>query len=86
MAVNQSYTHGVVENFIWAIEDANTPVFTIDLVQIVAFLTAQYGVERRIIYRDRLGVWDELVHEDGVFVDMTPMPRCFSFTPARMQH
>ena len=29
---------------------------------------------RRIIYRDTMGIWDELVHRDGRFLDFAPAP------------
>ena len=35
---------------------------------VVAAVAAEYP-GRRIIYRDTEGIWDELVHKNGTFVD-----------------
>jgi hypothetical protein len=46
-----------------------------DAARVVRWL-AEAGVlegPRRVLYRDTSGVWDELLHKDGRFVDFAPV-------------
>jgi uncharacterized protein involved in tellurium resistance len=54
---------------IWVIDlDDGAMSVTNDAEAVVAALVAQYG-DRRIMYRDTEGNWDELEHENGRFLD-----------------
>jgi len=50
---------------------------TNDAENVIKVLNKELGLEgRRVIYRDTMGYWDELIHEDGEFV-------CFGFLRKR---
>jgi len=57
----------VDEDIVW-IEDIGTDCCSVtnDAEAVVAALSAEYG-DRRIIYRDSMGAWDELQHRGPVF-------------------
>lgn len=44
---------------------------TNDAEAVVSEVAAEYP-ECRIVYRDTMGRWDELVHTDGIFEDFKP--------------
>lgn len=64
----------IAEGFVWIIDQDGPLSVTNDAEAVVADLFKTYG-DRRIIYRDTQGDWDELVHESGRFK---------SFAQARM--
>lgn len=42
-------------------------------------VTAMYGKKgHRIVYKDTMGQWDELIHENGMFKDFAPW---YGWTP-----
>lgn len=49
----------------------NVPSITNDADAVVAQLYARYG-KRRFLYQDTNGDWDELLHQDGKFIDFRP--------------
>lgn len=50
---------------------------TNDAEYVIAVLAGRYDLaKRRVIYRDTMGMWDELVHEHGCFKRF----RCFDLT------
>jgi len=63
---------GASTAFIW-IEDIGTDCRSVtnDAEAVVAALVADYG-DRRIIYKDSMGRWDELVHRGPVFTGYAP--------------
>lgn len=68
----------VAEDMVWIVDlDRGNRSVTNDAERVVAELAKQYG-ERRIIYRDSMGRWDELVHEAGRFTGYRPVPACFA--------
>ncbi len=44
---------------------------TNDAEQVVEFLYKQFG-DKQIFYKDTEGMWDELIHEKGVFKTFSP--------------
>lgn len=57
---------------IW-IEDTGRECLSVtnDAHAVVAELAAEYG-DRRIIYKDSMGAWDELKHDGAVFTGFAP--------------
>jgi hypothetical protein len=65
------YSVKLVRRDVIAIVDVDGSGITItnDAERVVAELAHLYGLrDRRVIYRDTLGKWDELLHREGVFV------------------
>lgn len=62
----------VGEDIVW-IEDIGTDCRSVtnDAEAVVAELAAEYG-DRRIIYKDSMGAWDELQHRGPVFTGFAP--------------
>ncbi len=62
----------VTDDFVW-VEDVGTSCRSVtnDAEAVVAELAAQYG-ERRIIYKDSMGEWDELKHNGATFTGFAP--------------
>lgn len=73
--------HQVTQDAVWIIDlDDGAMSVTNDADAVVAEVVATYG-DKRIIYRDSEGRWDELAHDAGVFRDfvllrgvLTPPP------------
>lgn len=54
--------------------DLGSVSVTNDAANVVATLDAQYGLSgKRILYRDSMGVWDELKHAGGRFAGYAPI-------------
>lgn len=42
---------------------------------VLALIKAQIELPEIVIYCDSMGVWDQIKHADGVFVEFAPLPR-----------
>lgn len=60
-----------VMRMIWIVDDDGPVSVTNDAKAIVAELYQRHG-SCRIIYRDTMGNWDELLHLNGTFYGFTP--------------
>lgn len=60
-------------------DNPEAPMMTVtnDAEAVCKVLYAEHG-NKRFVYRDTSGRWDELVHEAGVFKTYKPLPPCFS--------
>ncbi len=76
-----SRAHGRSSDFVIVGQDADC-VFLVDLntgglsltndaESVVRLIFNRYG-QKRIIYRDSEGRWDEMLHDKGVFIDYKP--------------
>jgi len=62
------------EQMVWLIDlDKGSMSVTNDAERVVASVNATWP-ERRIIYRDSMGQWGELMHEGGRFITFRPTP------------
>ena len=62
------------EETIWIVDlDDGGMSVTNDAESVVAQVVKEYG-DKRIIYRDSDGRWDELRHINGVFIGYAPAP------------
>lgn len=72
-----SYTVArVAPGFVFIVDQDKGRSVTNDAAGVVAELHAQFG-DARIIYRDTMGRWDELLHDGARFLDFAPLPPCF---------
>lgn len=58
--------HRVTPEIVFIVDLHGARSITNDAEAVTTAVFAQFG-PRRIIYRDTMGHWDELVHQDGVF-------------------
>lgn len=65
-AIFQGYTKGI---FYIADADDGGMSITNDAENVVAYYNNYLPPNTKIVYRDTMGNWDELVHENGVFKD-----------------
>jgi hypothetical protein len=63
--------HKETDDTIFIIDNDDGRTVTNDAERVVFELWNQYG-DRRIVYRDTMGNWDELVHDEGVFKRYAP--------------
>lgn len=56
---------------VWIVDDDGPKSVTNDAESVVHALYQRHGA-CRIIYRDTLGHWDELLHLDGIFQGFAP--------------
>lgn len=70
---NFSY-YNITDDTVYIIDESNGDTMTVtnDAENVVAFLNEQYP-NKRIVYCDTDGHWDELVHTNGNFVMFEPM-------------
>lgn len=62
----------VTDDTVWIADDNDGSLsVTNDAESVCRELHAFYG-DRRFVYRDTDGKWDELLHEQGVFKDFAP--------------
>jgi hypothetical protein len=68
------YVHRVTDDAVYIVdmaEEVGSMSVTNDAEAVVHNLNSEYG-NRRFIYRDTMGQWDELVHENGKFTSFRP--------------
>lgn len=63
----------VTDAFVALVDDDTGASVTNDATAVVAYLLSEYGTERRLIYRDSMGRWDELRHDGKRFVGFAPL-------------
>lgn len=61
----------VTEDTIFLVDRNRGMSVTNDAENVVAEVVDEYG-DKRVIYRDSMGQWDELVHTNGVFDGFAP--------------
>jgi hypothetical protein len=68
------YVQDVTEEAVFIVDlanECNTMSITNDAENVVANVAQAFG-NKRIVYKDTMGQWDELIHENGVFVRFAP--------------
>lgn len=68
------YVQDVTDEAVYIVDLANecqTMSVTNDAENVVANVAKSFG-NKRIVYQDTNGQWDELVHDNGVFVRFAP--------------
>lgn len=72
----------VADDFVFIIDcyedNPEAPMLTVtnDAEAVCQTLYAEHG-NKRYVYKDTMGRWDELVHKSGDFVGFKPLPPCF---------
>ena len=62
---------GQTEDTIYIVDTNGRVSVTNDAENVVSAVVMAYG-NRKIVYRDSLGEWGELIHTNGVFTDFGP--------------
>lgn len=66
--------YGVLKSqsdMVWIVDHDGARTITNDAEAVCAAVHAEFP-GRRIIYRDTAGYWDELVHDEGIFLTFAP--------------
>lgn len=65
------YVFGFTDDRVFVIDNDVGMSLTNDAENVIKELNMIYG-DRRVIYRDTCGRWDEMVHSRGKFVEFAP--------------